>query len=793
MARRLSFFLLSTILLPVFCRAGNPPAAPAKVEFNRDIRPVLNNQCFKCHGGVKEAGGLNLQFRDLALKSGESGKTAIVPGKPEESELYRRLTTTDGDEHMPKKGPPLTEEQTALFKQWIAEGASWQEHWAYVPPQATVESIDAAVAARLKSEDLDFSPEAERRIQARRAALDVIGLPPPPERMDAFLKDEKPDAWPRYIDELLASPAYGERWATVWLDLARYADSKGYESDGFRDMWRYRDWVVDSLNADQPYDQFIIDQIAGDLVPEPTADEIIATAFHRNTQTNNEGGTDDEEFRTYAVIDRVNTTFDAVQGTTFGCIQCHGHPYDPFVHNEYYQMMTFFNNSADADRNDDAPTQGFYAAADTAKAESLKSKAAAAQEALNKAKVEAGGEAALLAWLKSEKPDPAIPDKLETLVPQKPQSWKPDQREKLERTFFPAKSKDAAAGFAESDRLKAELAALPLCDLPVMRELGGDKARHSFVFVRGNWMDHGEEVQPATPKILNAWKADYPPNRLGLAKWLTNGENPLTARVQVNRVWEQLFGIGLVETSEDFGTQGDRPVYPEILDLLAVKFQTSLHWSQKRLLREILLSRVYRQSSKTTPEGFRKDPSNRLLARGPRFRLSSEQLRDQAMQIGGLLSRRMAGPPVMPWQPPGVWLQPYNGQTWQNSSGEDAHRRGLYTFIRRSSTYPSMITFDAPNREYCVVRRLRTNTPLQSLDLMNSPVFMDAAQGLADRMKEAGDDPEARIIRGFRLAALHDPDWREIWALRKLYARVDGNLTLVANTLLNLDEVLNKN
>lgn len=786
-------FLLFCGALSMCAAAEKTAPAAATVEFNRDIRPILNGQCFKCHGGVKEAGSLNLQFREQALKAGDSGKIAIVPGKPEESEFYRRLLTTDEEEHMPKKGPPLTPEQVALIKQWIAEGANWQEHWAYVPPKATISSIDAAVEARLKSENLTLSPEAEPVILARRAALDVIGLPPSPEELEAFLADKAPDAWPRYIDRLLASSAYGERWATVWLDLARYADSKGYESDGFRDMWRYRDWVVDSLNADLPYNEFITDQLAGDLLPDASPDQIIATAFHRNTQTNDEGGTDDEEFRTYAVIDRVNTTFDAIQGTTYGCIQCHGHPYDPFVHKEYYQLYAFLNNSADADRGDDSPKQAFYSAKDTPVAAKLKTDLAAAQDQLTQSLKKAGGQEALLAWLKSDKPDPALPDDLKPLAKQDTKAWKGPEKEKLERLFYSSKSKESAGAYAELDRLKAWQASLPVCNLPVMKELPADKSRHSFMFVRGNWMDHGEEVKPATPQILNPWHPDYPRNRLGLAKWLTNGENPLTARVQVNRIWEQLFGIGLVETSEDFGTQGERPPYPEILDSLAVKFQNDLRWSQKQLLREILLSKVYRQSSKATPEDLKRDPANRLLARGPRFRLSSEQIRDQALQIGGLLSRKMGGPPVMPWQPPGTWLAPYSGQNWKNAEGEDAHRRGLYTFIRRSATYPSMITFDAPNREYCVVRRLRTNTPLQSLDLLNSPVFLEAAKGLAKRMAEAGKDPEAQITRGFTLATLRAPDWHELWTLRKLYTRVSGNLTLVANTILNMDEVLNKN
>jgi hypothetical protein len=332
---------LTLAFLPALSAGAKEP-----VSFNRDIRPLLSENCLKCHGGVKEAGGLNLQFREEALKGGKSGTPAIVPGDPAKSQMITRLTIDDADERMPKKAPPLKPEQIRLIQQWIAEGARWEKHWAYEPPVKTSRSIDAIVAARLKEQQLSFSPEADRRTLARRTALDLTGLPPAPEDVEAFLKDARKDAYERWIDKLLASPAYGERWAVVWLDLARYADSKGYEKDSFRDMWRYRDWVIDAFNQDLSYDQFLIEQLAGDLLPSPTDEQIVATAFHRNTPENDEGGTDNEEFRTYAIIDRLNTTFDAVQGTTIGCVQCHGHPYDPFVHSEYYELMAFLNNTS---------------------------------------------------------------------------------------------------------------------------------------------------------------------------------------------------------------------------------------------------------------------------------------------------------------------------------------------------------------------------------------------------------------------------------------------------------------
>ena len=985
LARNFKKSCLPVFLLPWAMGMVQPalsgPAA-STVSFNEQIRPLLNARCVKCHGGVKEAGGMNLLFRESALKGGKSGLPAIVPGKPEESELVKRVTTSDEDDRMPKKGEPLKPEQIALLKQWIGEGAQWQEHWAYVPPKRSGRSMDEIVLAVLTKEHLDFSPEADRWTLARRTALDLTGLPPTAEQVEKFVKDGSPKAYERWLDRLLASPAYGERWAAVWLDCARYADSKGYEKDGFRDMWRYRDWVIDAFNSDVPYDRFLTEQLAGDLLPNPSEEQIIATAFHRNTQANDEGGTDDEEFRTYAVIDRLSTTFDAVEGTSIGCVQCHGHPYDPFVNREFYQLLAFFDNTADADREDEAPTRRFYGRDSSERASVLQQRIASTERQLKgelkreenrqafdqwlrearpaenfillreltvtstkgKYSVQKNGHvllegepptdttitvegvakpgqfgamvltalpddslpqrgpgaassgnfiltrvrAALVAtegqtetqleftnaratfeqhnwpvgealrtgrdekveseggwaiaggigkpqtatfffakpvdavegaklrvtlecenekWAKhvlgsfvlatsrGEVPEKlaALPKEIRDFVERDPDTWTPEERAKAERSCL-SRNAELTELYGKLDQDNAELAALPVCNLPIMKELTGKEARITRVFHRGNWLDKEDPVAPGTPKILNRWHEEYPRNRLGFAKWLTNGENPLTARVQVNRVWEQLFGIGLVETLEDFGSQGDKPIHQELLDDLAARFQTDMKWSQKALLRELLLSRVYRQSAKASPALLERDPANRLLARGPRFRLTSEQLRDQALAAAGLLSDQMFGPPVMPYQPAGIWQTPYEGRDWLTATNQDGHRRAIYTFIRRSATYPSFVTFDAPSREFCTVRRIRSNTPLQSLDLLNSPVFFEAAQGLAKRMKdEGGTELESQLNRGLFLATLRSPLPGQITVLKRLYERTDGNLTLVANAILNLDEVVNKN
>jgi hypothetical protein len=737
---------------------GCSASSAAVPDFNRDIRPILNNRCLKCHGGVREAGQLNLLTRENALRGGKSGRPAIVPGKPGESEMFARITSADPGERMPKKADPLTPAQVTAVQRWIASGAAWEPHWSYVlperrPPPPTRSGawarndIDRFIARRLEREGLRPSPEAPRETLIRRVYLALTGLPPSPEEVRAFVAESDPAAYEKVVDRLLASPRFGERWASWWMDLARYADSCGYEKDAHRDMWRYRDWLIDAFNRDLPFDRFTEEQLAGDLLEGAGEDQLIATAFHRGTLRNDEGGTDDEEYRVAATIDRVNTTMEIWQGVTFGCVQCHGHPYEPFAHREYYRMLAFFNNTQDNDSADDHPTLPAVSIADRERKGDLDAR-----------RKELEAELQALAAVDTNK---------------------------------------IAALRGDLEQVKKDIAALPVCKLPVMKELPPEKARTTQVFERGNFLNKGEQVTADTPRALSPFPEGAPRNRLGLARWLTSPANPLTARVVVNRFWEQLFGAGLVETVEDFGTQGEKPSHPELLDALAVAFRTEMQWSVKSLLRELVLSAAYRQSSRVSPELLERDPANRLLARGPRFRLSAEQVRDQALAVSGLLSSRMYGPSVMPYQPAGIWMSPYDGRDWQPSAGEDAHRRALYTYWRRSSPYPSAVNLDMPSREFCVSRRIRTNTPLQALGLLNDPVYVEAAEALARRMAaEGGGDVDGRLARGFELALCRAPRGTELEELKRLHADAakctpaDGALAVVAGALLNLDEMV---
>ena len=701
-------------------------------------------------------------FRDEALKAGKSGKPCIVPGHPEESELIARLEHADPDERMPLKGDPMTPDQIDLIKKWVAQGAKWEDHWSYVPPKPQLvpgvssdwvkTPIDAFVYDRLDREDLTPSPEADRATLLRRVSLDLTGLPPTDRDQVNFQRDKSANAYEKAVDRLLQSPRFGERWAALWLDLARYGDSQGYQKDKARTIWPYRDWVIDAFNRDMPFDRFTVEQLAGDLLPNQNSDQLIATAFHRNTMSNDEGGTDDEEFRTVAVLDRVNTTFEVWQGTTIGCVQCHTHPYDPIRHKEYYQLIAYFNNTADADKPNDRPTV-----------------------------------------------------QTQTSV---------QQRELT--SFF--KTLPAAQTWP-TDSLPARLRPVKL---PIMRELPADSSRTTHVFVRGNWLVPGDVVQPTLPKSLTKYArstaVDQQTNRLDLARWIVSTDNPLTARVIVNRFWEQLFGLGLVETVEDFGTQGAKPSHPELLDYLALRFRDQYHWSVKKLLREMVLSATYRQSSVMLPALREKDGQNRLLARGPRVRLTSEQVRDQALSVSGLITPTMYGPPVMPPQPDGVWQVIRNVMKWKVAEGPDRYRRAIYTFWRKSSPYPSFTTFDSPSRELCVSRRVRTNTPLQALVTLNDPVYWEAAQALASRMQRAsGGDPTRAIRAGGRLllgAPLSDVKQKllvqyyqqslryyqknpmavcESITLKTLTPSPElAALTVTANVILNLDEAVTK-
>ena len=1135
-------------------------AGSGKVDFAREIRPILSNNCFHCHGpdDKKRKGGgeqgLRLDTAEGAFAAID-GLFAVVPGKPEKSSILARIHSTDSDEVMPppKTGKKITPKEAALLKLWIEEGATFTGHWAYTKPLRpevpTVahpgwdkNPVDRFLFGRLVAEGLKVSPEADRATLARRAALDLTGLPPTLVEVEAFERDTAPEAYSRFVDRLLAKPAFGEHWARLWMDLARYADSAGYPSDPGRSIWAFRDYTIRSFNENKRFDQFTIEQLAGDLLPNPTEDQLVATAFHRNTMTNNEGGTSDEEFRNAAVIDRVNTTWSVWMGTSMACAQCHTHKFDPITHNEYFSFYALLNQTEDADRNDEAPLHSFYLPEEgqakkqleqklagleerfkTPQAEwkqgfeawdaafpravawqapvpkaarSLRAAAASVRddgsvlvaasekgadkysvdlplgeggwsvlklETVADAKLpgggashgangafvldavratlipgglpgrsarfvrveltgatrplqvaelevfaggrnvalsatagasEANGEAvaaravdgkssgeATALITRGEKPgeflevdlgsaqrvekirvsvpttggyylggfkvvlldankkavwtqlegdlreaskefdpqegaelkfgavyataaagafelnavaglkpkDPAnrnkgwnvansVKPQGLTLVLEKPLQAKAGDVLRVELDQQTRKKEQHLASFAlkltadagaelaaaipanlsavaalavekrssqqsaqwedyyvrnhapeakaERDLLaasKKELEAMKPNTVPILRELAADKHRTTKVQLRGNFQNLGDEVQPGVPSVLPALLAvdGVKPNRLDMAKWIVSPENPLTARVLVNRFWEVIFGVGIVRTSEEFGAQGEMPVHPDLLDWLATEFIRT-GWDTKGFLKMLVTSAAYQQSSVVTPETQEKDPENRFLARGPRFRSSAEVLRDQALFVSGILSPKLYGKPVRPPKPDmGLSTAFGRGNDWITSTGEDRFRRALYTEIRRNSPYPSFATFDAPNREVCTLRRGRTNTPLQALVTLNDPAFIEAAQALARRVfAEAGTDRDQRIRHAFRLVlsrAPSEPELRRLGQLleeslqnfaadkpRALKMAVDpigplppgtdpvelASWTAFSNVLLNLDESL---
>ncbi len=1151
--------LASGVLLALTANAATSTLAVQGVDFNRDVRRILSENCFKCHGPdakAKKSGKkvLRLDQSESARAELGEGRHAIVPGHPEQSELIRRITTEDPDDKMPptNSGKVLTAQEITLLTQWIKQGAEYSRHWSYVKPQRSrlpkvheaawpKNPIDYFVVARLERERLAHAPEADRATLIRRVTLDLTGLPPTLTEVDRFLNDRQARAYERLVDRIFKKSAYGEHWARLWLDQARYADSSGYADDPARTIWAYRDWVIRTLNANMPFDRFTVEQLAGDLLEDPTDEQLVATAFHRNTMTNNEGGTNDEEYRNVAVVDRVNTTMAVWMGTTMACAQCHNHKYDPISQEEYFRMFAILNNTADADRGDESPVLTLYtpeqkqqrkqwemeiarletvlrtptpqleqaqaaweknyaddltwnvlqpsvmeskAGATFRRAEdgkiqidrsgktdtyTLKIPVTASQNitalrlevfpddkslsrgvghadgnfVLSRVKatlepseakplvgrhvrVEIPGKQKILSlaevqvfsgssnvalhgearqsstasdgpaklaidgntdgdydkakstthtetstdpwwevdlgaatpidrvvlWNRtdssperlsgfriqvldekkqsvweqkvSKAPNPYTEFRLDgskevlfataaadfsqkdfsatnllnkkisraqgwgvapkvsephalTLTPKKPViagansnlvitleqlskyeyatiaqlrlSVSSDPRasdfgrmpagilatlrtESSKRTeaqrkdllnYYLSLAPDLQPTRDELAGVKKQLAdSKPYTTVPVLHELAGDKRRRTQVQRRGNFLDLGKEVTPGLPVVFLESLGSDKVDRLALARWLVNTNNPLTARVMVNRLWESLFGIGLVRTSEEFGAQGEAPSHPELLDWLAVEFMES-GWDVQHLLRLMVTSAAYRQSSRVTQELAAQDPDNRLLARGPRFRLSAEMVRDQALAISGLLSSRMYGPPVKPPQPKMGLTAAFGSATdWESSTGEDRYRRALYTTWRRSNPYPSMATFDAPNREVCLVRRERSNTPLQALVTLNDPVYVEAAQALARRMVQAGASPDEKLSHGFRLCASRQPNEEEVSGLKRLYEKALerfrndpakakqaatqplGDLpkglestevaawTVVSSVLLNLDEVLMK-
>ena len=721
------------------------PAAVASaqtVSFTRDIKGILSNRCVRCHGpdgGSRQGGGDGgLRLDTFAGATADlGGHAAIVPGSPEASELIARITSDDPDLMMPppEAGERLPARQVELFKTWITAGGTYEPHWAYVPPQRspvpTVKNaawpkndIDRFILARLEAEGLAPQPEADRATLARRLALDLTGLPLSLEEIDAFVSDPAPDAVDKLVDRLLAHDGYGEHMARQWLDLARYADSAGYADDPPRTIWGWRDWVVRAFDANMPFDEFTIRQIAGDLLPDATLDDRIATGFHRNTLTNSEGGTIDEEFRTVAIVDRVNTTMSTWMGTTIACCQCHDHKYDPLAQQEFFGLYAILNNTADADLRDETPVVQIPWGPVEARRAKIEKK---------------------IADIESRIPPPA-----QGVI--EPPEFRP--------------ARDLVAD------LRKKLDGVKPVTVPVLEELAGDKRRVTKLQHRGNWQDLGPEVAEGVPAVFP--RAEVPDggrlDRLVLAKWLVDPRNPLTARVVANRLWERLFGIGIVSTSEEFGSQGELPSHPELLDWLACEL-VDRGWDTKAIIRLLVTSAAYRQSSRATPDLIARDPENRLLACGPRVRLSAEVIRDQALAAAGLLSRKKGGPSVNPPQPNvGLSAAFGGGIDWRTSDGEDRYRRALYTTWRRSNPYPSMATFDAPSREVCTIRRPRTNTPLQALVTLNDPVYVEAAQGLARRMvREGGVTAPERAARGFRVVLARHPSPAEIDRLVSLH------------------------
>jgi hypothetical protein len=1186
------------------CALDAARAADA-VEFSNDIRPLLEKRCFECHGEKKQKGGLRLDRKADILRGGDSNHAPFVAGKSGESEMFKRATSDDPDEMMPPKGERLTAEQVGKLQAWIDAGAAIPDdgsmnvakHWAYVKPEARPlpepqkvawcrNGLDRWILARLEKEGLKPSPEAERAVLLRRVSLDLTGLPPTLAEVDAFIADTSLEAYEKCVDRLLASPAYGERWARPWLDLARYADTQGFEKDARRTMWPYRDWVINAFNRDLPFDQFTIEQIAGDLLPNATQEQKVATGFHRNTMTNTEGGTDNEEFRYEALVDRVNTTFGVWMGTTLQCAQCHNHKYDPFLTKEYYQSMAFLNNTADADNDDESPTMKVFVPGQQEQLDQLRAAQKAAEQQFAEiertpefVKAQAEWEQAvaptLTPWTtlvplefkslggatltktasnsieaSGTNPDvdtyvvtTSVPAgtriggvRLEVLetgaekatgrhanggfvlrafemdvsvtglgapLPIKFQSvtadhsepgldvgnlltgagtgWaigpydKPENKVRRSAYFVPesplnlpqggqlvfslkhspqhpaanirrfrlsitdregagaqwvkldpldaksdggvvlAKAGDAAllatgenpakatytvtaqtrlkgiTGFrvealaddalpgkgpgrspggnfilteframangqpvkfasatadhsqadgwpvsnaidgnpetgwaiapqmgqphhadfaiaqplnggdalaltfslegtnsqwpqyvlgkfrisattapldiapvppdvaailaipaaqraeAQLKRIVAHFKSISLLVKPLADAAGAAKKAADDFFnavpissvmvelpqprvtkrhVRGAYLSTAEEVQPVTPAVLHPFPKDTPPNRLGFAKWIVDRENPLTARVIVNRFWEQYFGKGIVETVEEFGKQGELPSHPELLDWLAIQFMdgsgSGQPWSMKALHKLIVTSATYRQTSRVTPELRERDPFNRLFARGPRVRLEAEMIRDEALAVAGLLSPKIGGASVFPPQPAGLWQIVYNGEDWKTSPGEDKYRRGLYTFWRRSMPHPMMTTFDAPSREFCVLRRNRSDTPLQALNTLNDPAFVEAAQALARKTAAQPGDTRSRATFAFRACLSRPPTEAEVARLTKLYESEyagyinkpadaekmatselgkpagEANVTelaawtVVANVLLNLDEMISK-
>ena len=803
-----------------------------ELDFNRDVRPILSDKCFQCHGPDGEA-----READLRLDRLDDASAVIEPGQPDTSELILRITHDDPEQRMPPRESPkkLSPKEIATLKQWVAEGAKYDAHWSFQPikhpalPEITGNwgrsDIDRFILRRLELEGLEPSPETDLRTILRRVTLDLTGLPPAPEDYETFIAKPNLEAT---IDRLMQSPRYGEHMAWRWLDAARYADSDGYESDPLRNMWPWRDWVVEAFNRHMPYDQFIIEQLAGDQLENPTLRQVLATGFNRNHRLNNEGGVDPEEWLVEYVCDRAETTATVFMGLTWQCCRCHDHKYDPITAKEYYQLFDFFRQLPEIGNgrgSSNAPPmlevstlphlQEF--AEVCTELESL-------QQELDAHSQSDEFKTAYGAWLNTVKTDAETRKKLPGDIGKKPfRQW--DGKLKAQaRQHFLRNGYEAAAVLSQKLRpLEKRQAQLRATGSKVMVMQDRPDRRKSFILERGSFDQPREEVSANTPAFLPPMQDSLPRNRLGLAKWLVDPSHPLTARVAVNRTWERFFGTGLVKTPEDFGSQGESPSHPELLDYLARRFIDS-GWDLQALQKLILTSATYRQSSRVTPERLASDPDNRLLARAPRYRLPAAVIRDQALAASGLLVEQLGGPPVKPYQPEGLWKEIIKGRVvYKRDKGDKLYRRSLYTLWRRAVKPPLMSLLDANGRDTCAVDLKRTNTPLQALLLLNDETFVELARGLAARMLETDGTTDAdRLRRGALLVLGRDVHVQEIAILseelqtQRSYfqshseaaadlldvgdSQPDASLdpvdlaafTSVARVLLNLDETLSR-
>ena len=708
-------------------------------DFSTQIRPILSSYCFACHGPdeAKRKGGLRLDTHAGAIARTEDGEAAVVPGDVAASMLLARLTTSDKNERMPPKarpGPSAAEQ--ALLRKWIVAGAPYAEHWAFVAPQRpgnpavkdaawARSDLDRHVLASLEAQGRKPQAEASRETLIRRVSLDLTGIQPTLVEIDAFVADHAADAYERVVDRLLASPRYGERLATPWLDAARYADSHGFQQDDERSMWRWRDWVIEAYNADMPFDRFTLLQTAGDLLPDASPETILATGFHRNHRISAEGGIDAEEFRMESVFDRAETTATVWLGLTMNCARCHDHKYDPILQKDFYRFAAYFDSIEESGiRGAERGAAPILRLPSPADAERTKALAAAVTAAENE-----------LATLKSATPP-------------------------TEAAALAAAESTLAAAKKARDAFASEVP-----EVMVLKEAA--KPRETYMLERGQYGHRGARVEAGTPGFLPPLPADAPANRLALARWLVDPANPLTARVQVNRFWEMLFGTGLVATLENFGGQAEPPSNAALLDWLAVEFRDQ-GWSTKRLLRTIVTSATYRQSAAAPAELIARDPANRLLARGPRFRLTPEMIRDQALAASGLLVERLGGPATRPYQPASSWdggEGSGNLNHYTPATDDGLWRRGVYVIWKRTQPPPSMVAFDAPSREFCSVRRLRTNTPLQALAMFNDVTTTVAARMLAVRIMGEAATPDERLALAMRYVAARRPDANELGIL----------------------------